>query len=296
MRADRVLVGILNYNAIDDCIETAQNLRALDYPAFDLILVDNASTNDAVARLQEACPWLAIERNPTNGGYAGGMNSLLARGIERGYDYVLLCNNDIALERDALSRLVATARANPDAAVIGVVEVGWQSGAVRCVGGSRHGLVRSRTEWITDIPAEPTTMAFPQGALLLVEVAAARAGLHMDERLFMYFEEADLGFRLRAMGRTAVVDPSVRVRHKADMRNLVPRAGYLQQRNRVHLVRTHGLRWQLVAHLLYAGLLELPAKVVVRTLQGHGRFARACVMGFVDGLRGRMGSGAAAAL
>ena len=42
----------------------------------------------------------------------------------------------------------------------------------------------------------------------------------------------------------------------------------------------------------YAALLELPVKVVVRALQGHVRFARACVWGFIDGMRGRMGPGA----
>jgi GT2 family glycosyltransferase len=294
--APRVLVGILNYNAVEDCIETAINLRALDYPAFDLLVLDNASTNDAANRVQAACPWLTVARATTNTGYAGGMNALLDRGVAGDYAYVLLCNNDIAFERDALTRLVATARAHPAAAVTGVVEVGWTTNAVRCVGGVRHGLVRSRTEWSTSMPDEPVEVAFPQGAALLVECAAVRAGLRLDDRLFMYFEEADLGFRLRAMGRTAVVDPSVRVRHKADSRHLVPRNGYLQQRNRIHLVRAHGRPWQLAAHILYAGAFEVPLKAVVRTLQGHRHFARAIVMGFVDGVRGRTGPGRAPTL
>jgi hypothetical protein len=67
----------------------------------------------------------------------------------------------------------------------------------------------------------------------------------------------------------------------------------MNQRNRMHLVRVHGRPWHLVAHILYAGLLELPAKVAVRTLQGHRLFARACVLGYLDGLRDRMGPGAA---
>lgn len=294
MSEPRVLVGILNFNAVEDCVATAESLRALDYPAFDLVVVDNASTNEAATRVPAACPWLKQERNAENRGFTGGVNSILDRAAARGYAYALVANNDIAVEPHALSHLVATAQAHPDAAIVGCVEIGWHTGAVRCTGGARHTLVRSRTVWATAVPAAPTPVAFVQGALFLVEVAAVRAGLRLDERLFMYYEEADLGFRLRAMGRTAWVDPSVRVRHKADARQYVPRGGYLQQRNRLYLVRTHGTRWQFAAHVAYAALLELPVKVVTRVAQGRGHFARACVGGFLDGVRGRMGPGAVA--
>jgi hypothetical protein len=38
-------------------------------------------------------------------------------------------------------------------------------------------------------------------------------------------------------------------------------------------------------------MVEIPGKLLVRTAQGHGRFARACLLGQWDGLRGRMGKG-----
>jgi len=294
MSALRVLVAILNYNAVEDCVATALSLKAMEYPAFDLIVVDNASTNDAADRVSRACPWLVVERNPENRGYTGGVNSILARAISRGYDYVLQTNNDIAVAPDALTRLVATARAHPDAAVVCGVEIGWTSGAVRSTGGRRHTLIRSRTLWSTRLPPGPMPVAFPQGALYLVDVGAARAGLALDENLFMYYEEADLGFRLRAMGRRAYVDPGVPVRHKADARQYVPRGGYLQQRNRLYLVRRHGAPWQLAAHVGYVLIIELPLKVILRVAQGRPRFALACATGFLDGLRNRMGVGAAA--
>ena len=289
----RVLLGILNFNAIDDCIATVGSLAQLRYPAFDLLVVDNASTNDAAARVRAACPSVPVEVNAVNDGFAGGMNSILDRGMERGYDYVLLANNDIELAPDALDRLVATAMAHPDAALVGAVEVGWASGAVRAVGGTAFGLVRGRQRWEQRVPSAPAAVPYPQGACFLVAVDAVRQGLRLDDHLFMYYEEVDLGFRVRALGRTAVVDPAVRVRHKAEERGLVPRNGYLQQRNRLYLVRRHGTRWQFVAHVAYAAFVELPAKVVVRSVQGETRFARACIAGFVDGLRGVMGRGRA---
>lgn len=291
--SERVLVGILNYNAIEDCLATVESLRALAYPAFDLVVVDNASSNDAAARVAAGAPGVRVEVNAVNGGFAGGMNSILDRALAGGYDYCLLSNNDVALEPDALTRLVATARAHPRAALVGAVEVGFESGAVRAVGGTEFNLVLGRQRWLTDVPAAPAEVAYPQGACFLVAMDAVRAGLRLDDALFMYFEEVDLGFRLRALGRTAMVDPAVRVRHKAEARGLVPRNGYFQQRNRLYLVRKHGSLAHAALHVAAIALVELPLKAAVRVAQGERRFARACVAGFVDGLRGHMGRGRA---
>ncbi len=287
----RVLVGILNFNAIDDCVSTVRSLRELRYPAFDVIVVDNASTNDARARVAELCPEIVVEANAVNSGFAGGMNSILDRATERGYDYAVLANNDIALAPDALEHLVTTAQAHPEAAIIGGLEVGWESGDVRAVGGTDFNLVLGRQRWTRDVPAQPSTVEYPQGALLLVATEAVRRGLRMDDRLFMYYEEVDLGFRLRALNRVAIVDPAVRVRHKAESRHLVPRGAYYQQRNRLYLARTYGTPLQFISHVVIVGMIELPAKMLIRSAQGHGRFALACARGFLDGLVNRMGAG-----
>jgi GT2 family glycosyltransferase len=294
MTPPRVLVGILNYNSADDSVQTAQSLRAMDYPAFDLLVLDNGSTNDAADRIAAECPWLAVERNEENLGFAGGMNSLLDRAAARGYSYALLCNNDIAVAPEALAYLVETAEANPRAAVVGGVSASFASGEELVIGGERFDLIRGRTIWSRSRPAHGhlKPVAFVQGALMLFRVKAYAAGLHMDERLFMYLEEPDLSFRLRALAFEALIDTRVLVRHKGEDRFLVPRNAYLQQRNRMYLVRTHGSWTQYVLHVGYVAIFELPVKVIVRTVQGHGQFAWACVCGFTDGIRGRMNIGA----
>ena len=80
------------------------------------------------------------------------------------------------------------------------------------------------------------------------------------------------------------------VRHAGDSRLYAPPVGYLMQRNRLYMVRKHGRWYQQAFYVLYSSLVELPLKVLVRALQGHGGFARACVLGQIDGLCGRMGA------
>lgn len=285
----RVLVGILNFNTIDDCVSTVESYRAQTYADCDVIVVDNASSNDAAEQVAARCSGLTVECNPRNDGFAAGINSILRRAAERGYEYALCSNSDVAVDADAVARLVATAKRHPSAALIGVVEVGWESGAVRAAGGTGFSFVRGRERWITTVPSEPTFVDYPQGVCFLVAVDSVRDGFALDDSLFLYYEEVDIGFRLQRMGRRAIVDPSVRVRHRADTRHLVVRNAYYQQRNRLYLVRRYGTAAQFALHVCYQALVELPVKVVVRSLQGHGRFARACVLGFLDGLRGRMG-------
>jgi hypothetical protein len=58
------------------------------------------------------------------------------------------------------------------------------------------------------------------------------------------------------------------------------------QRNRLYVARKHGRWFEALFYALYSTLVELPAKVFVRCLQGRARFALACVAGQLEGLRG----------
>lgn len=290
----RVLVGILSYESPSDTIATAEALRLSTYPNFDLLVVDNASPSGCAGEIARLCPWLPIECNVTNGGYAAGMNSILERASQRGYDYALLCNNDILIAPTAVQQLVETAEANGEVALVGGVSKGYRSDAVAVAGGASFDLVTGRVKWSRSLPSQGhlKRVLILQGALILFRISAYRAGLAMDERLFMYFEELDLSIKMRRMGFQGLIDTRVVVRHKGVDRGFVTRNAYLQQRNRVYLVRVHGSRLQFLLHILVVGFVELPIKALVRTVQGQRRFARACLLGFVHGLRGRMGIGA----
>lgn len=289
--AKRLLVSVLNYNLIDDTITTLKSLERQTYAGFDLELVDNASTNDCVSRIREAMPRIAVVQNRVNTGYSGGMNTILQRGREAGYDFVVVCNNDIEVEPDAVSRLVAAAEANDDAGLVGGVEVDYFTGDVRAVGGTGFSMWRLRCNWSTDVDGSDIASPrdYVQGAMVLFTKKALNAGIAMDDKLFMYYEEADMGFQLRAHGLRAYVANDVRVIHKADKRFLDLRSGYYQQRNRVYMVRKYGRFYHLWWHVAYEVLFELPAKLVVRSAQGHAKYALACATGFGHGLLGRMG-------
>jgi GT2 family glycosyltransferase len=297
-REPRVLVSVLNYKSVDDTVVAIRSLQQQDYPNFRLQLLDNASPGDCVARIRSHVPNVEIHVTDENLGYCGGNNYALRQGLGEGCEYVIVCNQDIEVGPDAVRRLVETAESHPDAGVVGAVELCHYTDSVRAARGAGFSYWTGRCTWSDDIPAGATLLRakYVQGAMVLFTRRALEAGVFMNEDLFMYGDEADLGFQLARVGLKAYVDTRVVVRHKNREKYYNSRAGYLHQRNRVYLVRKYGKWYHRAGFHLGVALLELPAKVVVRALQGRARFAWACVLGYVDGVTGRMGAGRATSL
>jgi GT2 family glycosyltransferase len=179
--------------------------------------------------------------------------------------------------------------------VVGGVEVDYASGRVRTTGGTRFPDWRFRFRWPVspgDRASEPRRrVAFVQGALVGFTRAALAAGIRFDERIFMFYDEVELGWALADAGFEAWVDLRVPYRHRNRPDSFRALTGYFMQRNRVYLANKRFPLWKRTLFLAWVALVELPAKLVVRTLQGHRAFARACRLGFVDGLARRMGRG-----
>lgn len=286
----RVLASVLNYNSFEQTVETLECLHVQDYPRLDIQLVDNKSTTDCVSKLRRRFPALTIIEADQNRGYTGGNNLALDIALEQAYDYILVCNQDIAIGRRFVSMMMEAACARPNAGVIGCIEECCRTGVVRVAGGKGFNLWLGRTRWFRRFDRTEAVMRVGcvQGACLAVSKLALRSGLRFDERLFMYVDEADLGLQLKRSGLEAVVATRCRVRHKAQPSRFAPRVGYLIQRNRLLVALRYGRLYTLVFNVVYTATLELPLKWLIRSAQGHGRFARACVSGFFDALFSRV--------
>jgi len=297
-RYPRVLVSVLNYQSVDDSVIAIRSLQKQDYPNFRLQLLDNASLGDCVARIRAQVSDVDIRVMPENLGYCGGNNYVLRQALTQGFDYVVVCNQDIEVSTDAVRRLVESAESHADAGVVGAVELCHFTNTVRAARGSGFSLWTGRSIWSDDVPAGETLLRadYVQGAMVLFTRRALEAGVFMNEDLFMYGDEADLGFRLARAGLEAYVDTRVVVRHKNRDKYFNLRAGYLHQRNRVYLVHRYGRWYHRIGFHLGVALVELPIKVLLRAMQGRVRFAWACVLGYADGVSGRMGAARATSL
>lgn len=88
---DYISIIIVNWNGrkwLKDCLDS---LKKQTYKKFEIILVDNASTDDSVSFIKKHYPKVNIVQNKTNRGFAGGNNDGLK--VAKG-EYILLLNND----------------------------------------------------------------------------------------------------------------------------------------------------------------------------------------------------------
>ena len=102
-RSPRVSVTILNLNSFEVTLDCLRSLRQIDYPNYEVVLVDNGSTDGSADRLAAAAPEVRLLRSESNLGFAGGCNIGIRDAMARGTDYVLLLNNDTLVAPDFLT-------------------------------------------------------------------------------------------------------------------------------------------------------------------------------------------------
>jgi GT2 family glycosyltransferase len=160
---------------------------------------------------------LIFVRMGENVGFAGannvGFRYLAARG-ESGYVWVL--NNDTVVAPNALSRLVEAAQRDDDIAVVGSLIFHYSHpDAVQAAGGAKISKWNGMPALVTGGGnSNATHIDFVHGASMLIPLGAfERVGV-FDERYFLYSEEADWCFRMKASGLRMAYAPAAMVWHK----------------------------------------------------------------------------------
>jgi len=90
----KVAIVVLNWNRWQDTVECVRSLYHLTYPNYEVVVVDNASTDGSVAHIQEECRNVTIIRTQSNLGYTGGNNVGIQFALEHGAELIMILNND----------------------------------------------------------------------------------------------------------------------------------------------------------------------------------------------------------
>lgn len=229
-----VSVCIAQYNHIDLLERCLDSLAASAGPiTHEVIVVDNASADDSVARLTKRTGVTLIE-NATNVGYAGAINAALARAQGR---YCLVLNNDTAVFPDTLATLVSFMDARPrvGASICALYPSPDAPGPIPCTYDTFPTAVRVTLEnlatlsglafllrrtplaaWLWGTPARlDRELRVEQilGAFMFVRHETIRAVGPMDPGYFLYLEETDWCFRMRQAGWELAYTPATRAVH-----------------------------------------------------------------------------------
>lgn len=208
----RVAVVVLNWNGWRDTLTCVTSLQNLNYPNFDLIVVDNGSTDGSQGHIEACFNGLKVIQTGSNLGFGGGCNVGIRRALERRADYVWLVNSDATVDVNALTELVRVAQEQALVGAVGsVLYEADQPERIQLWGGGKVHLWTGFSRHQTS----PAQLDFVSGAsMLLRREALEQVGLFDDKTFFMYWEDSDLGFRLRQGGWQLAVAEKSRVWHK----------------------------------------------------------------------------------
>lgn len=203
----------------------------------EVIVVDNASSDDTVPWLTKTYPLVRIDHCVVNLGFAAANNRAIRASSGT---YLLTLNNDTEIAPDALAHLASVLDdAEPTvAAVMPTMVFATSPDVIACAGLETftNGVIRdARVGQPISVCHESYPIFGPSaGAALYRRAALDDVGV-FDPALFMYLEDADLAWRLRLRQWTTLAIPRAIVRHK-----ISATAGYGSPRKAYYLARN---RW-----------------------------------------------------
>jgi GT2 family glycosyltransferase len=219
VQGPRLSIVVVNWNTRDLLLRLLRQLLPAEDPRADteVVVVDNDSSDGSADAASAAFPTAVVVRSGRNGGFAFGVNRGIAHA--RG-DWILLLNTDTEIAKGAIARFVDEAAAHGDGGVFGPC-ITDERGTPQPSSWPDHGVLRplfdalGLARWLDrrTAPAAAGAVDCVSGCVFLIRRAALAAAGAMDERFFMYFEEADLCRRVRRAGFAVRFQPATAFVH-----------------------------------------------------------------------------------
>ena len=214
MNAPAVSVVIINWNGKEYLACCLASLEAQTYRDFEIIIVDNGSTDGSVAFIRERFPEVRLICNEHNLGFARANNQGIA--IARGR-YVAILNNDTQVEPQWLEALVHAAETHPEiGAFASLVLFNDKRDTVDSAGLTvsvlGHGIQNLLGEGIAQVSGAREVFGVSATAALFRRALLQDVGV-FDEDYFIYYEDVDLAWRARLRGWRSLLVPQAVVYH-----------------------------------------------------------------------------------
>lgn len=292
----KVAVVILNWNRKDNLLDCLKHIYEMDYPLYQIIVVDNASTDGSVAAVQAQFPQVVMVVNDRNYGAQAGKNIGLRKALASKMDVVYMVDNDIVVAKDALTELMRVLDEIPDAGIVGAKMYDYSKPDILLSAGGiidfTQNVSRGRGDCEKDVGQFEKTEAVDYlwgGAMIATREVLEKVGLFDQEYLGYWFEDSDFSVRVRKAGYQVLFCGRSKVWHRPHktIEQFSFRKKYLATRNAIRFMKKHATFANWIKYLFFAvGGLPYAA---LRDLALRGSIAGAWgkAKGIFDGLLNR---------
>jgi len=283
----KVGIVVLNFNGLDCLSECLLSLEKLQYDNFTVIVVDNASVDGSFERAQKMFPSFFYLSQKENRGFAGGMNAGIEKALAEGADYVWLLNNDAEAEENSLSLLVRASEEDSSIGAISPLIREKQSKQIWFAKG-KIDFLRMRVIHVEPNEQDWKKMSFPSefltGCALLIKREAFEKIGKLDERFFLYYEDADFCLRLKEAGFKRLVATRAVVLH-AERSNQNPAKLYYLVLSGLRFFKKHASFLGQIYFVMYVTIRRIKNGLDIWQGRDEARSVRRAYEDFYHGTR-----------
>jgi len=210
LRFTTIIVHRNGFDRLKSALDSA--LKSSD-SCDEIIIVDNASTDNSISKISKIYPKIKIIKNKLNTGYGHGANQGIVSGKGK---YFLICNNDITLPLNIFKDLEELFLKEPRAGIISGQQTNLEGAIIRT--SSKKPSLLSEFDGIGRIdhskdPEKITEVGILRGACLGVRKEMIEDIGAYDEDFFFYFEDTEWCIRAHKKGWKVILHPKIKIPH-----------------------------------------------------------------------------------
>ena len=236
-----VSVIVLNYNAGELLLNCVDSLKKSSYTNLEIIVVDNISSDNSQTRCKAKFPEIKLIQNKENFGYCGGNNVGIkdAKG-----EFIVILNPDTIVESNWINELISAYKKFGEGLYQPKILSLNEENIIQSTGNMLHvfgfGFARDKGNRITNQTEEIEKIGYASGTCLFTSRDVLdKIGL-LDEFLFLYHDDLDLGWRAAQMGINSYYVPRSKIFHvESYSLKWSAKKFYWLERNRKYCLQTH---------------------------------------------------------
>lgn len=199
-----VSIIVLNFNGRHIVHHCLDSLRKVDYPEDkkEIIVVDNGSRDGSADFIKNKYPEVILLKNRENLGFSAPNNSAAKKANG---EYLVFVNNDMRVEKEWLAKLVKGIQEKKDAATCSSKIISWDGKRIDHGGADSDVFANARLEGYQednkqDSFNQPKEILFPSGGSMIIKKELFMEVGGFDDDFFAFYEDVDLGIRLKILG------------------------------------------------------------------------------------------------
>ena len=236
-----VSIIVLNYNAGNLLLDCIESIKQSTYKNLEIIVVDNISSDDSQKKCKEKFPEVKLIQNKDNLGYCGGNNVGIR---EAKGEFIVILNPDTIIESNCIDELIIAYNKFGDGLYQPKILSLNEENVIQSTGNMLHlfgfGFARDKGNKIVNKVEEVEKIGYASGTCLFTSREVLNKVGLLDEFLFLYHDDLDLGWRAAHLGINSYYVPKSKIFHvESYSLKWSSKKFFWLERNRKYCLLTH---------------------------------------------------------